>query len=114
MLSIPERSRGKLSTQEQLTQRALTWIPWILTGLAIVPLPILFLVLFFVSASADSAVFYLLLSLASFGLGLLTALLIMISFWLYRRRWSRRLRDRLAADGITAGDSPVVPIRALF
>ena len=104
MLSLLERSHGKLRTQDQLTERALTWMPWILTGLAIVPLPILFLILFFVSASTDSAVFYLLLSLASLGLGLLVALLITISFWLYRRRWSRRLRDRLAADGITASE----------
>lgn len=79
-------------------------MPWILTGLAVVPLPILFLVLFLVSASSDSALFYLLLSLASLGLGLLVSLLIMVSFWLYRRRWSRRLRDRLAADGITASE----------
>jgi hypothetical protein len=103
---MPDRSHGKLRTKDQLASRLLTCMPWLLTGLATVPLPLLFLVLFLVSATTDSAAFYLLLSFVSLGLGLVVGLLIMISFWLYRRKWNLKLRDRLAADGITAAEVP--------
>jgi hypothetical protein len=102
MLTKPEQSYGKVRTQDELASHMLTWVPAIMTGLAIVPLPVLFLVLFITSSSTDAAAFHLVLSLVSLGLGLVLALLILIAFWLYRRRWKRRLRDRLAADGITA------------
>jgi hypothetical protein len=104
MLTKQEKSHGKLRTQDQLTSRLLTWVPAIMTGLAVVPLPALFLVLFLTSTGTDSAAFYLVLSLIAFGAGLIVALLILITFWLYRRRWNHRLRERLAADGITAAE----------
>ncbi len=106
MLSKQEKSYGKVRTQDELASRVLTWVPAIMTGLAIVPLPVLFLVLFLTSSSTDSAAFYLVFSLVSLGLGLALAFLILIGFGLYRRRWKRRLRDRLAADGITAAELP--------
>jgi hypothetical protein len=61
---------------------------------------------FLVSDSTDSAAFFLLLSFVSLGLGLVVGVLITIFFWLYRRNWNLRLRDRLAADGITAEEVP--------
>src|SRR5688572_18054497 len=106
MLTKPEQSYGKVRTQDELASRVLTWVPAIMTGLAIVPLPVLFLVLFLTSTGTDTAAFYLVLSLVSLGLGLAVAVLILISFGLYRRRWKRRLRDRLASDGITAAELP--------
>ena len=104
MLIKPEQSYGKVRTQDELASRVLTWVPAIMTGLAIVPLPVLFLVLFLTSSGTDTAAFYLILSLVSLGLGLAVAVLILTGFGLYRRTWERRLRDRLAADGITASE----------
>lgn len=106
MLTQQSKSYGKLRTQDEIASRVLTWLPAIMTGLAIVPLPVLFLVLFVTSSSTDTAAFYLVLSLLSLGLGLALAVLILIGFGLYRRRWKRRLRDRLAADGITMTELP--------
>ena len=106
MLTKHEKSYGKVRTQDELASRVLTWVPAIMTGLAIVPLPVLFLVLFRTSSGTDTAAFYLVLSLGSLGLGLAVAFLILIGFGLYRRRWKRQLRDRLAADGITAAELP--------
>jgi signal transduction histidine kinase len=103
---MPEKSHGKLSSQDQMVSGVLTWMPWLLSSVAIIPLPGLFLALFFISASTDSAAFYLLLSFVSLGLGLVVGLLIFFFFWMYRRRWNRRLRERLAADGITATEVP--------
>jgi hypothetical protein len=38
------------------------------------------------------------------GLGALLGLLVVIFFYVYRRNWLRRLRERLAVDGITAAE----------
>ncbi len=75
-------------------------------GLATIPIPLVLLFFFLVSDSTDSAAFFLLLSFVSLGLGLVVGVLITIFFWLYRRNWNLRLRDRLAADGITAEEVP--------
>ncbi|HKO62916.1 MAG TPA: hypothetical protein VJV03_17270 [Pyrinomonadaceae bacterium] len=104
MLTKQEESHGKLRTQDQLTSRLLVWVPAVLTGLAAVPLPGLFLFFFLTAASTDSAAFYLLLSLMSLGIGLIVSLMIIGTFWFYRRRWTRQLRERLATDGITAAE----------
>ena len=102
MMTTQEKAYGKVRTQDELASRMLKWLPAIMTGLVIVPLPVFFLVLFITSSSTDAAAFYLILSIVSLGLGLALSVLILIGFGLYRRRWMRRLRDRLAADGITA------------
>ncbi len=101
-----EKSHAKLDRRDQVVSRLLTWAPWTLTSIATIALPSLFLALFLISASTDSAAFYLLLSFVSLGLGLVVGLLVLSFFWLYRRSWNRRLRDRLALDGITAAEVP--------
>lgn len=82
----------------------LTWVPWLSLVLVIIPLPIVFLLLFLTSTATDSAAVYLLLAFVSLGLGLVVGLALVILLLLFRRRWRMRLRDRLAIDGITAGE----------
>ena len=82
----------------------LKWTPWLSLILTTIPLPLVFLVLFLFSATTDSAAFYLVLSFVSLSLGLVVGLFLLSLFFLYRRRWHARLRDRLAADGITAAE----------
>lgn len=82
----------------------LTWVPWLSVVLVIIPLPIVFLLLFLTATATDSAAVYLLLSFVSLGLGLVVGLALVILLLLFRRRWRMRLRDRLAVDGITAGE----------
>jgi hypothetical protein len=60
--------------------------------------------LFLSAGATDTKAIYLLLSFVSMGLGLVVGLLTLILLLLYRRRWHSRLRDRLAADGITAAE----------
>ena len=97
-----EKLPGKLNSRDERTFQLLSWAPWLSFVIVTLPLPIVFLVLFFAATAADSAAIYLLLSFVSLGLGLVVGLLVLILFFLYRRRWQSRLRDRLAADGITA------------
>lgn len=93
---------GKLTKRDMSVLRALKWSPWLAFVLTTIPLPIVFLLLFLTATATDSAAVYLLLSVVSLGLGTILGLLIVLVFFVFRRKWLRRLRDRLAADGITA------------
>jgi hypothetical protein len=102
-----EKTPGKLNAGDERIAQLLNWTPWLVLVLVSLPLPIVFLVLFFLATgSTESAAIYLLLSFVSMGLGLVVGLLVLIFLLLYRRRWHGRLRDRLAADGITAAEVP--------
>ena len=99
-----EKISGKLNPADERIARLLTWMPWLSFVAVSLPLPIVFLVLFLAAAATDTAAVYLLLSFVSLGLGFVVGLVLLILFWLYRRRWHSRLRDRLASDGITAAE----------
>jgi nitrogen fixation/metabolism regulation signal transduction histidine kinase len=95
---------GKLNAGDERIAKLLSWSPWLSFLLVTIPLPIVFVVLFLASGTTDSAAIYLVLSFVSMGLGLVVGLLVLILLLLYRRRWHGRLRERLAADGITAAE----------
>jgi hypothetical protein len=95
---------GKLTARDEKIARFLNWFSWLSPFLVAFPLPLLFLVLFLTSLSTESAVFYLFFAAISFGIGAFAALALFIFLRIYRQRWLKRLRDRLAADGITASE----------
>jgi len=99
-----QKREGKLNAGDERVASLLRWTPWLSFFLITVPVPIVFLGLFLAAATTDSAAVYLLLSFVSMGLGLVVGLLVLTLLLLYRRRWLRRLRDRLATDGITAAE----------
>lgn len=102
--SIVQTTSGKIQARDERTARLLNWAPWLSFVVVGVPLPIVFVVLFLSSVTTDSAAIYLLLSFVSAGLSLVAGLFVLILLLLYRRRWHSRLRDQLAADGITADE----------
>jgi hypothetical protein len=99
-----QTTTGKISARDERMAQLLTWVPWLSLVVVSIPLPIVFMLLFLTSTATDSAAVYLLLSFVSLGLGLVVGLALVILLLLYRRRWRQNLRDRLAADGITAGE----------
>lgn len=99
-----EKTPGKLNAGDERVARVLSWTPWLSFVLVTLPLPIVSLVLFLAAGSTETAAIYLLLSFVSMGLGLVVGLVVLILLLLYRKRWHRRLRERLAADGITADE----------
>lgn len=103
---MPQKTPGKLNAGDERIAQLLSWTPWLSLVLVTLPLPIVFLVLFLAAGTTESAAIYLLLSFVSMGLGLVVGLVVLIFLLLYRRRWHGRLRDRLAADGITAAEVP--------
>lgn len=99
-----ELKRGKLTPRDESLARLLKLAPWLSLFLLTLPAPILFFLLFLLTTTTESAVLYLFLSILSGGVGLAAALLIMVFLSIYRKRWLARLRDRLAENGITAGE----------
>jgi hypothetical protein len=102
--SMLQTTSGKLNTRDARISQFLSWSPWLTFVLVTIPLPIIFVLLFLASATTDSAAVYLLLFFVSLGTGLVVGLLLLFLLLFYRRQWHRRLRDRLAADGITAAE----------
>ncbi|HKO95634.1 MAG TPA: hypothetical protein VJU86_01485 [Pyrinomonadaceae bacterium] len=101
---VEASSSGKITASDARVARILTWLPWLSVILVSVPLPIVFLLFFLTSVTTDSAAVYLLLSFVSLAAGLVVGLILLILLSLYRNRWNKRLRDRLAVDGITANE----------
>lgn len=99
MIQVPQ---GKLTAKDENLARLLKLVPWFSFLLLSLPLPLVFFALFLTAATTESAAIYLLVAAATFGFGLLAGLLVLILLQIYRRRWLHRLRDKLAADGITA------------
>lgn len=102
--SILQTAPGKIRARDERVAQLLSWAPWLSFVVVTVPLPIVFVLLFLTSVTTDSAAIYFLLSFVSMGVGLVAGLFVLILLLLYRRRWHARLRDRLAADGITADE----------
>lgn len=99
-----ETTSGKLNARDERLARFLSWLPWLSLATVSVPLPIVFFVLFLNSVATDSAAVYLLLSFVSLGVGLVVGLVLLSLLFVYRKRWHKKLRDRLAVDGITANE----------
>lgn len=95
---------GKISSSDQRTAKLLRWAPWF--SLAVLTFAPTLFFLFFYFASAEDAAVYLLLAMTSLVLGSATGLIVAIAFLFYRRHWAAGLRERLAADGITANEIP--------
>lgn len=102
--SMLETTSGKINARDERVARFLSWLPWLSVATVSVPLPILFFLLFLNSVATDSAAVYLLLSFVSLGLGLVVGGILLILLFVYRKRWHRKLRDRLSVDGITANE----------
>lgn len=101
---MSEISKGKLEARDERVAQLLRWAPWLVFFLISLgpPLPLLFFYLR--SASTETAAVFLLLSVSALGFGFVIGIVALIVILLYRRRWYRDLRDRLASDGITASE----------
>ncbi|MEJ7709929.1 MAG: hypothetical protein WKF84_08730 [Pyrinomonadaceae bacterium] len=94
------RKSSKLAAGDRLLDRSSTVRAWVAFLLIALPAPLYFLLRSF--TSVDEAGVYVLLALTSLVAGSLAGLIVAVCLILYRRMWKARLRDNLAADGITA------------
>lgn len=93
---------GKLTKRDRRVAELWKWLPWFASFVVAFGPPAAF-ALVSLLASSNAAV-YLLIAVSLVPFSLITAVIMAIIFWLFRRRWARQVRERLASDGITADE----------
>ncbi len=93
-------SKSKVTAADRLMLRVLGYAPWLAFLLIALPVPLYFL-LRRLTATEDAGV-YVLLFFVSLGAGSIVGFLVAMLLLFYRTRRQKRLREQLAADGITA------------
>jgi hypothetical protein len=92
---------GKLTAREKRLARVWQTGPWLsLAGVTFIP-PALLLLVYLLSGFSP---IFLVLAITSAPVSLIFAVIVTAFLLLYRRRWTRDLRNRLASDGITADE----------
>lgn len=99
-----ETRSDKLTPRDRMMMRALRIAPWASFLILALPAPIVFFLLYLASSTMADAAILLFLVMGSFVAGSIAGLLAIIFILLYRRRWTKRVKERLAADGITADE----------
>ncbi|HEV7377793.1 MAG TPA: hypothetical protein VGN95_23965 [Pyrinomonadaceae bacterium] len=95
---------GKITAGERMVGRVFQWAPWLAFFLVALPVPIYFLAKYF-SSSQDAAL-NILLALTSLAVGSIIGFVVTLFLLYYRRHWAQKVRDRVAADGVTADEIP--------
>ena len=98
------RTEGKITTRDETLARIVKWIPWLTFFAVSLPPPMIFLALFLAASTTEAAAVYLFFAVMAAVIGLSAATMLFLGLVFYRKRWLQRLRDRLAADGITASE----------
>jgi hypothetical protein len=96
--------QGKMATRDETVARILEWLPLVSFFSVSLPLPVVFLILSLSAASTEAAALYFFLCLLGAAVGLGAAAVLVLVLLVYRKRWFRQLRDKLASDGITASE----------
>ena len=93
-------------TRRDYRKRALTlYGAWTTPILLALPLPIVFLILFFLfGVNPPSAALFLSLAVISAAAGFILGLVLMMLLFWYRNNWLKNLREQLAADGIKTSE----------
>lgn len=95
---------SKITAQEKLMARVFKWAPWLAFFLVALPVPLYFLMQYF-SSSQDAAV-NILLAMTSFAISSVVGFAVALFLLYYRRHWAQKVRDRVAAGGVTADELP--------
>jgi hypothetical protein len=93
---------NRFTANDRLKAWLLRWSPLLVFLLVTLPLPAYFLFRYFTVATNPGE--ELLVALTTLGLFSLFGAVAAFVVYLYRRFWERQLRERLAADGVTADE----------
>ena len=97
---------GKLTARDRKIARLWQIAPWVdLVGVTLGP-PAALLIAYLLTGGSP---LFLVLAISSLPFSLIAAIIIAIIIVLFRRRWARNLRDRLASDGVTADEVEYFP-----
>jgi hypothetical protein len=95
---------GKITARDKLVARVFQWAPWLAFFLVALPVPFYFLLKYF--SSSQEAALNILLALTSLAVGSVVGFAVTLFLLYYRRHWAQKVRDRVAADGVTAEELP--------
>ena len=93
---------GKITKRDRQIAQLWGWAPWLTFPVVTLGPPAAFWLVYLLT-STDATV-YLLLAFSSFPFALIAAVVLVLLLIVLRRRWARNLRERLAADGVTADE----------
>ena len=97
-----DRRAIRLTSGDRLTAWLLRWSPLLVFLSVTLPLPAYFLFRYFTVTENPGE--ELIVALSSLGVFAVFGLVAAFVVYMYRRFWERRLRERLAADGVTADE----------
>ena len=100
MIELTEQS-GKLTPTDRRLGRLWRTAPWVAFALITLAPPALLALIYLLSGAAP---LFLVLAISSIPFSLIVAIIAVIVLVFLRRNWAKRLRDRLASDGITADE----------
>jgi hypothetical protein len=95
---------GKITARDKLMARIFRWAPWLAFFLVALPVPLYFLMKYF--SSSQEAALNILLALTSLAVGSVLGFAVTLFLLYYRRHWAQKVRDRVAAGGVTADELP--------
>ena len=104
MSDKPNRGTKSLTAAERTTHFMLRFAPWLAFLIIALPAPFYFLLRYFNAASGSEAGEFMLIAMAALGVGSIIGLVVVVMLLFYRRQWEKRLRDRLAAGGVTTDE----------
>ncbi|HKP73732.1 MAG TPA: hypothetical protein VJT82_12390, partial [Pyrinomonadaceae bacterium] len=95
---------GRLSAKERATLTLLRYAPWLAFLVIALPAPVYFLLQYFNAASGSEAGELMLLAMTTLAVGAIAGLVAVVLLLVLRWQWEKRLRNRLAADGVTTDE----------
>lgn len=101
---MSDKRNSKLTAKERTTHFLLQFAPWFAFPLIALPAPFYFLLRYFNAASGSEAGEFMLLAMTSLAAGSIIGLVVVVLMFVYRWQWERKLRNRLAADGVTSDE----------
>jgi hypothetical protein len=104
MSDTRDRSKNRLTATERTTHLSLQTAPWLAFLIIALPAPLYFLFRYFNAASGAEAGEFMLLAMTTLAAGSIIGLIAVVLLFIYRWQWEKRLRNRLAADGVTTDE----------
>ena len=101
---MSDKHNSRLTTKERTTLFLLQFAPWLAFLIIALPAPFYFLLRYFNAASGSESGENMLAAMASLALGSIIGLIVVVMMFLYRWQWEKKLRNRLAADGVTSDE----------
>ncbi|HJR08521.1 MAG TPA: hypothetical protein VJ842_14765 [Pyrinomonadaceae bacterium] len=103
---MSDKRNNRLTSKERATLFLLQYAPWLVFPIIALPAPLYFLFRYFNAATGAEAGEWMLAAMAALALGSIIGLIVVVLMYVYRWQWEKRLRNRLAADGVTSDELP--------